>query len=378
MHILTTHNRQKNQIPIIIILLITTITIPSLITLNTFAENTIVVRNVTWDTSLRISLDTGIYYTIVFVEATDANDGSPPDHYDTPKPPLYLPPFIRAWFTDNLPTTYDVLSHDYRLHPSQEKTWKLHLQWTPTDYISSTTMTISWNRTRLHQSPYAHIMLCSTNQTPFLDMLTSSSYSFNCSAMTPQEFFIHATTTTYILNTTISGMGDLTSTPQQSSYYPGTSIHLKAIPKSNWLFYHWTGDIVGKNPSQIIQMNADKNIQAHFIINDTTPPHIHIDHPIHGLYLHGRLLHRYRMHRKPIIIGSLQITINAEDSHTSIDHLELYIDNELKETTNTSYLSFTWEQDRIRFFKHRHTLTVIAYDQNDNIATQHINVLKFR
>jgi hypothetical protein len=221
-------------------------------------------------------------------------------------------------------------------------------------------------------------MLCSTNQTPIQDMLTRSSYSFNCPAMIPQEFIIHATTTTYTLNTTISGMGDLIITPQQSSYYPDTSVHVKAIPKSNWIFSHWIGDITGNNPSQNIQMITDKKIQANFIINDTTPPQIHINHPTHGLYLYGRLLYKYHMHRKPIIIGSVQINITAKDSQTSIDHLELYIDNELKVTENTSSLTFTWEQERIRLFKHRHTLTVIAYDQNENMMIENLNVIRFR
>ena len=362
----------------LILFLALLISIPNLLTLNSFAEKNILLNNINWNASLFISSETGIHDTIFFGESPDANDGNPPDSYDIPKPPLYLPPCIRARFSDNLTIPYNALSHDYRHYPDTEKIWNITIQWIPADYISSTMIIISWNKTRLNQSPYAHIMLCLSNHTPLLDMLTCTSYSYNSPAMTPTEFHIHATTTTYELNTTILGNGDLIIMPQQSSYYPGTSVHLTAIPQSNWVFSHWTGGITGKNSTQIIHMNENKVIRAHFIINDTSPPKLYLEQPIHGLYLNGRLLHRYRIKRKPIIIGSLQITIKAEDSQTSINRLELYIDNKLIESVNSSHLNFNWKQERIHFFKNRHLLTVKAYDDNENVAEQQMKVIKLR
>lgn len=196
--------------------------------------------------------------------------------------------------------------------------------------------------------------------------------------MIPRAYIIHATTTTYKINTTIHGEGIITLTPQQTSYYPGTIITLQAIPQPEWLFSHWTGDLTGTNTNQTIQMNQNKTIHAHFIINDTTPPHIQIKNPQQGIYLHNRLIHRFRLNRKSIIIGSLQIEIITNDTQTPIDYIELYINGKLTHREESTNLSYYWTEKRFRLFNHQHIITIIACDENGNTASDRLIVLKFR
>jgi len=61
-----------------------------------------------WEVTVNIDEAGGAYDYTVLGEALDAHDGSPPDSYDVVKPPAALPPFIRAWFNDNLPDPYNV------------------------------------------------------------------------------------------------------------------------------------------------------------------------------------------------------------------------------------------------------------------------------
>ena len=373
------HTQDKKRIYKRIILLSISLTLLlSIFTgIQTFAGNGLRLKNISWDTPLTISEQNGIQDTLIFGEAPDANDGTPPDHYDVPKPPLYLPPYIRAWFTNNLSAPYDFLAQDYRSYPDHEKTWDLYIQWTPADYTSPTNVTIQWNLTQLHQSEYHHIMLCTTDHTPIQDMLLINQYSFTCEAMIPQHYIIHATKTTYKLNISQQGQGDITLIPNQPSYYPGIHVLIQAIPNPNWLFKYWTGDISSPNPTQQITMDSNKKIEAHFILNDTTPPLIKINHPQPGLYIHNTIFHRFILNRKTIIIGSIQLQISAEDSQTKITNLSLFIDNKNVYQIEGAYLNYTWVEKRLHLFNHRHTIRIIAVDENGNKAMKEFKVIKF-
>jgi hypothetical protein len=372
--IIPTHINRKRLLTFTAILMIL---ISTIITIQSFAGQGLPNRTVIWDATLHISGENGIYDKVVFGEALDANDGLPPDNYDIPKPPIYLPPFIRAWFTNNLTPPYDSLAQDYRIYPDHEKTWNLYIQWTPNDYSSPTTITITWNNTHLQQSKYNHIMLCTLDNKPLQDMLITNSYSFDCPAMIPQHFIIYATSTTYYINTQLTGNGIISISPQQTSYFPGTSVQIRAIPQIDWVFNHWTGDIIGTNTTQYMQMTSDKNIQAHFILNDTTPPQIQILRPLQGFYLQNRLIHRFHINRKSIIFGTIQIEISVSDSQTQVTSIDLYIDEELHHNSTTHSLMYSWE-GKFQLFNHRHTIKIIASDENGNIISEEVDVYKYR
>jgi len=147
-------------------------------------------RAIVWDVALIFNEPGGAYDYTIFGEAPDANDGPPADAYDTVKPPAPMPPYIRTWFNDSLPSPYDLLWKDYRVYPATTKTWNLTVQWVPTNYISPTTITINWNPSSINSTEYSMIRLCTSGGTPLKNMRLYSTYTFNCPAMIPQSFKI--------------------------------------------------------------------------------------------------------------------------------------------------------------------------------------------
>jgi hypothetical protein len=75
-----------------------------------------------------------------------------------------------------------------------------------------------------------------------------------------------------------------------------------------------------------------------------------------------------------LVIGSVDIEIEAfvEGDVSDIDHVELFIDDELKENFTMEPYSWTW--DEIGFGKH--TIRAVAYDTYDNQAFEEITVWK--
>jgi len=128
-------------------------------------------------------------YTM-FGEAPDANDGPPADSYDMAKPPAPMPPYIRTWLNDNLPTPYDVLWEDYRHYPDTMKVWNLTVQWIPSDYTSPTMVKLSWDPDLFDDCEYTIVTLCTEGAVPLKNMLLDTDYTFFCPANIPQNFKI--------------------------------------------------------------------------------------------------------------------------------------------------------------------------------------------
>lgn len=147
--------------------------------------------NISWESTLYCNeSSSGKNDYVVFGEAPDADDGPPADMYDVVKPPGPMVPYVRATLTDYLPSPYDSLWKDYRQYPSSSKTWNLSVQWVPSDNVTPTNITITWNSTDIDLSEYTSVNL-STNDGIFLeDMLTSNRYSFFCPANIHQGFKI--------------------------------------------------------------------------------------------------------------------------------------------------------------------------------------------
>jgi hypothetical protein len=146
--------------------------------------------NIIWDVTINFSETGGAFDYTVFGECTDANDGPPADSYDVAKPPAPMPPYIRAYFKDNLPTPYTNLWKDYRHYPATQKTWNLTIQWVPEDGESPTTITMTWNPTSVAQSEYSTVNLCTDSGTILQNMLTTNTYTFNSQANVLQKFKI--------------------------------------------------------------------------------------------------------------------------------------------------------------------------------------------
>ncbi len=145
-------------------------------------------RGITWDVIIT-GRETGtITDTVVFGEAPDARDGPPEDSYDVAKPPFPMPPYLRLWSSDNLTIPYSALWNDYRHYPGTSKTWNISVQWWPADSASPTTVTLSWDRSRVNASEYSIVTLCTWGGGSLCNMRTQSSYSFACPAIAIQRF----------------------------------------------------------------------------------------------------------------------------------------------------------------------------------------------
>jgi hypothetical protein len=160
---------------------------------NADAQKSILFKNrgIAWDVTISYNEPGGAYDTTVFGEAPDAHDGPPADIYDVVKPPAPIPSYIRSWFNDSLPAPYDCLWKDYRQYPDISKVWNLTIQWVPHDYITPTTITISWNPSSVDNSEYNIVHFCNNAGVILKDMLIDNSYTFTCPANIPQSFKIN-------------------------------------------------------------------------------------------------------------------------------------------------------------------------------------------
>jgi PKD repeat protein len=152
-------------------------------------------NSIIWSVSLNVTETNELSDTVGFGEASDAIDGPPVDSYDVVKPPAPMLPYIRMYLNDNLPSPYNALWKDFRHYHGVTKIWNLSVQWMPTDYVSSTIVTISWDPNDFVHSEYGLVTLCTELGTPLQNMLLNNSYSFTCPATIPQNFKIICTCT---------------------------------------------------------------------------------------------------------------------------------------------------------------------------------------
>ena len=102
------------------------------------------------------------------------------------------------------------------------------------------------------------------------------------------------------------------------------------------------------------------------------PLFLKITKPENALYLRNRKILRLF---KPLIIGKIDIEVEATQEQFGIHRVEFYIDNELKEIDTTKSFSWTWDEKV--FLKHRYTIKVVAFDNLGNSTNTEIIVRKF-
>ena len=147
-------------------------------------------RSIVWDVTMHFINPGGQNDYVVFGEAPDANDGPPADIYDVAKPPAPMPPYIRAYLKDNLPTPYTNLWRDYRQYPDSAKVWNLSVKWEPEDGETPTTITMSWSTAEVDESEYTSVNLCTNAGVVLKNMLVNNTYTFTCPASVTQNFKI--------------------------------------------------------------------------------------------------------------------------------------------------------------------------------------------
>lgn len=136
------------------------------------------------------------------------------------------------------------------------------------------------------------------------------------------------------------------------------------------------GDGIGDTPYDIPDGdNQDLYPLGYF--RETEPPQVKITKPVNALYLGNIRIRKYLFRNKPLIIGKINITVNATDDESGIKRVEFYIDGQLKENITTPPYAYMWKRDRIKIFGHRHTIKVTAFDNAGNNASEEIKVWKF-
>ena len=120
------------------------------------------------------------------------------------------------------------------------------------------------------------------------------------------------------------------------------------------------------------ERNITVNDTALVYINmpDEEPPIISIESPINAIYYKNRALFPFFT---PFILGAVDINVTAEDIDSSVDRIELYINDLLVYSTTSSKLSYNWDE---KIFG-KQTISIKAFDSNGNQQFIEKKVLKF-
>jgi hypothetical protein len=106
-------------------------------------------------------------------------------------------------------------------------------------------------------------------------------------------------------------------------------------------------------------------------VPDTTPPTLEITKPKYALYFLNKEI--MQLANGTLIIGKIDVNVNATDDDSGIDCVEFYVNLQLLGNDTIAPYSWLWSQ-RALF---RQTLTVKAFDKEGNSVSQDIEVWKF-
>jgi hypothetical protein len=110
--------------------------------------------------------------------------------------------------------------------------------------------------------------------------------------------------------------------------------------------------------------------ESHYITIESEPPSFVIAKPENGIYYQNNKLISFPI---PIIIGSIDVEINAFDENSGISHIDIFIDDNFKcKITQEPYV---WIWTEKSFF--RHELKIVVYDNAGNDNTKNLIVWKF-
>jgi hypothetical protein len=105
--------------------------------------------------------------------------------------------------------------------------------------------------------------------------------------------------------------------------------------------------------------------------SDHTPPVVKLKKPIRALYLKNEM--RIPLSR-PVILGNIDIEVDAVDYGSGVDKVEFYIDNELKnEDTEAPYV---WNWNERKYYSNTQ-IKVIAYDKASNSDEETISLVLY-
>lgn len=101
-------------------------------------------------------------------------------------------------------------------------------------------------------------------------------------------------------------------------------------------------------------------------------PNIELIKPNNGLYFCNIMLRSFLI-RNPLIIGPIDVEVEASDDEYDIDRVGFYVDGDLLGTDTTE--PYSWRWNKLSFF--RRSLKVAAFNSNGNVGIQEKLVWKF-
>lgn len=98
-------------------------------------------------------------------------------------------------------------------------------------------------------------------------------------------------------------------------------------------------------------------------VTDTTPPEVSIEKPMENeLYIFNQEMGNVGA---TLVFGDIDVEVSAADSKSGVKKVEIYVDEELKETCIEEPYVWQWTERGIGW----HTLKTVAYDNENNTAS---------
>jgi parallel beta-helix repeat protein len=168
-----------------------------------------------------------------------------------------------------------------------------------------------------------------------------------------------------------------------NAYDDGTNVWDDGLPSGGNYWDDYEGvdenkDGIGDTPYLILNgFNKDRYpLMDVYSGQDSIAPLVIITSPSNGLYL-GNLRLLSWLLQKPLIIGAINVDVEASDAQSGIDRVEFILDD----ASSPSYIdniepySWPWKQPSLLF--HKHTVTAIAYDKAGNYNYDIIDVERY-
>jgi hypothetical protein len=103
--------------------------------------------------------------------------------------------------------------------------------------------------------------------------------------------------------------------------------------------------------------------------SDGTPPSVYIEKPQGGLYAFDKKIIPLS-NNATVILGDITMEILAEDYETDIDRLEIWVDGNLKNSSNEKHYYWLWDEVMVG----RHMVRITAWDNAGNCNSNEFEV----
>jgi len=173
----------------------------------------------------------------------------------------------------------------------------------------------------------------------------------------------------YKVSVEIGGYGYSRQSSSPIGYYETSEIVL--CPGSYIYSVSWYGKEANCSINGYVNVSEGehKEILQNLTFCDDLP-NIDIVKPKNMIYINNKIIIPFFF---PVIIGNIQVEVNASDFSSGIDYVEFYIDNKLKFNDSTEPYCLQW--NKWAFIKH--SIKVVAVDKVGYHESDEISVWKF-